>query len=357
MTFFLTACFSTFAQSVGINNNGGSPDASAILDVASTTKGLLAPSMTAAQRSAIGTPATGLLVFQIDGTSGYYYINGTPATPAWTPVSVPNGTSTGDMLYWNGTAWVGIAAGIPGQFLQFASSNIPAWQGISYPTVTTNSVTNNVGTTATCGGNVTTDGGANVTARGVCWATSQNPTTANAKTSDGTGTGTFTSSLTGLSPATQYYVRAYATNSAGTAYGNQTSFTTPKGQEVLGQSTGIEIFALNTYFWTGYQAVHTGTISSVELNVSGSGTFTLRIMDASRNTLRSGNAVSVAGTSGVQTVTFDSVTINAGEYIGLHYSGYLNSLVTPSNTYQSPTLPPSVYDGLHQVSIKATIVY
>ena len=80
--------------------------------------------------------------------------------------------------------------------------------------------------TATGGGNVTADGGGNVTARGICWSTSQNPTIAGSHTTNGTGTGSFTSSMTGLTANTTYYVRAYATNSAGTAYGEEVSFTT-----------------------------------------------------------------------------------------------------------------------------------
>ncbi len=97
------------------------------------------------------------------------------------------------------------------------------------PTVTTGGVTNISTTTATCSGNVTADGGSSVTARGVCWSTSQNPTTANSKTTNGTGLGTYTSNITGLSPNTTYYVRAYATNSEGTAYGEQGSFKTNQG--------------------------------------------------------------------------------------------------------------------------------
>jgi uncharacterized protein (TIGR02145 family) len=94
------------------------------------------------------------------------------------------------------------------------------------PTVTTTAITAITQTNATSGGNVTSDGGAPVTARGVCWSTSPNPTIANSKTTNGTGTGSFTSSLTGLTANTPYYVRAYATNSAGTAYGNEVTFTT-----------------------------------------------------------------------------------------------------------------------------------
>lgn len=94
------------------------------------------------------------------------------------------------------------------------------------PTVTTNSVSNITFESATCGGNVTDDGGANVTARGVCWSTSQNPTISDNKTTDGSGTGSFTSNLINLNENTTYYVRAYATNEKGTSYGEQKSFTT-----------------------------------------------------------------------------------------------------------------------------------
>ena len=94
------------------------------------------------------------------------------------------------------------------------------------PTVTTNSVSDITFESATCGGNVTDDGGANVTARGVCWSTSQNPTISDNKTTDGSSTGIFTSQLSNLSENTKYYVRAYATNEKGTSYGEQKSFTT-----------------------------------------------------------------------------------------------------------------------------------
>ena len=96
----------------------------------------------------------------------------------------------------------------------------------SLPTVTTTAVSQIAQTSATSGGNVTSDGGATVTARGVCWSTTQNPTVSDSHTTDGSGTGSFSSSITGLSPNTTYYVRAYATNSVGTAYGNQVQFAT-----------------------------------------------------------------------------------------------------------------------------------
>jgi len=96
---------------------------------------------------------------------------------------------------------------------------------IAVPTVTTAAVTGITETSATSGGNVTLDGGATVTARGVCWSVSANPTTANSKTVDGSGTGSFTSSITGISPGPSYHVRAYATNSAGTGYGSDILFS------------------------------------------------------------------------------------------------------------------------------------
>jgi hypothetical protein len=94
------------------------------------------------------------------------------------------------------------------------------------PTVTTTAISDIDKTTATGGGNVTADGGATVTARGICWSTSQNPTVSDSYTTDGTGTGSFTSAMTGLNANTTYYVRAYATNSTGTTYGEEVSFTT-----------------------------------------------------------------------------------------------------------------------------------
>ena len=91
----------------------------------------------------------------------------------------------------------------------------------------TTSASNITGSTATSGGSVTNDGGAPILERGVCFGTASSPTIANTCVIDGTnGIGAFVSDLTGLQPTTTYYVRAYATNSAGTAYGNQISFKT-----------------------------------------------------------------------------------------------------------------------------------
>lgn len=94
------------------------------------------------------------------------------------------------------------------------------------PTVETSAVTEITQTTATTGGTITSDGGAEITSRGVCWSTNQNPTINDMLTSNGSGVGTFASSIENLLANTTYYVRAYATNSEGTAYGENFSFVT-----------------------------------------------------------------------------------------------------------------------------------
>jgi hypothetical protein len=94
------------------------------------------------------------------------------------------------------------------------------------PVVSTAPVTDITQTTAVSGGNVTSEGGDLVFAKGVCWNTSPNPTVSGPHTMDGGGLGSYESDLTGLAPATLYYVRAYATNNIGTAYGEELTFTT-----------------------------------------------------------------------------------------------------------------------------------
>jgi len=109
----------------------------------------------------------------------------------------------------------------------------------SLPILTTTNISGIQNNSVLSGGNITSDGGSNITARGVVWSTSQNPTIAlTTKTNNGSGVGTFTSNLSGLNPNTQYYVRSYATNSIGTAYGNEISFTTTNVNYATMYSTG-----------------------------------------------------------------------------------------------------------------------
>lgn len=110
--------------------------------------------------------------------------------------------------------------------------------GGTAPTVTTQAVSNIAQTTATGNGNVTADGGATITERGVCWKTSTGPTTADSKATASGTTGAFTASMTGLSANTTYYVKAYAINSVGTSYGSEVSFTTNKAVSVSDTGSG-----------------------------------------------------------------------------------------------------------------------
>ena len=97
---------------------------------------------------------------------------------------------------------------------------------VSLASLTTSPVSSLTQTSVITGGNITNDGNSSIIARGVCYSTSQNPTTSNFVVNSGNGVGGFTSYISDLSPNTTYYVRAFAMNSFGTAYGNQITFTT-----------------------------------------------------------------------------------------------------------------------------------
>ena len=132
------------------------------------------------------------------------------------------------------------------------------------PTVTTTALTAITGNAAASGGNVTVSGGAEVTARGICFSsTNLTPTVADTKTSDSKGTGAFTSALTSLKGNTTYYVRAYATNSAGTGYGAVVSFKTLVDLPVV---TTTDVTAIGK----------TGAVSGGAVTYDGGGTVTAR---------------------------------------------------------------------------------
>jgi PKD repeat protein len=106
----------------------------------------------------------------------------------------------------------------------------PAWADVTplgvQIVINTSPVTGITSTTATGGGDVISDGGATITARGICWSTSANPTTSGNHTNEPGTTGPFSSNMTGLTPSTTYHVRAYATNITGTGYGSDVVFST-----------------------------------------------------------------------------------------------------------------------------------
>lgn len=170
------------------------------------------------------------------------------------------------------------------------------------PVLTTANITSITANGASTGGNITSDGGANITARGVVWSTSQNPTIAlTTKTVDGVGVGVFTSSISALTPNTTYYVRAYATNSMGTSYGNEITFTT-----IVDVTTGLIAFYpfngnANDASGNGNNGSYTGTLINDRLGNSNSA--------ISLNGIN--NMITLPGNNGYNTDTF---TINFWTY-------------------------------------------
>ena len=113
------------------------------------------------------------------------------------------------------------------------------------PILTTTTVTNITTTTAVSGGEITNDGGATIIAKGVCWNVSDKPTIENNKSAESSTSGSFTSNLSQLAPGTTYYVRAYATNSAGTSYGESVTFKT-LGDKPASQTNSVSNITINS---------------------------------------------------------------------------------------------------------------
>jgi hypothetical protein len=188
-----------------------------------------------------------LTVVASDATSYQWQVS--VAGGAWTNLSNGGGysgvtTSTLGIVAtsaMNGNQYRVLVASTGCSDLVSSVSSLSVSSPVLIPSVTTTAVTSITANGATTGGNVTSDGGAAVTARGVAYGTGQNPSISGAITSNGAGTGAFSSTLTGLTASTAYNVRAYATNSVGTAYGSQVSFTTsapPATTVTLGQVSG-----------------------------------------------------------------------------------------------------------------------
>jgi hypothetical protein len=171
-------CHFSFAQ-VGINSDNSNPDPSAMLDVKSTTRGLLPPRVALAAintAAPVVAPATGLLVYNTAtaGTlpnnvvPGYYFWNGT----RWFSVQLPQGSNPGDLVAWNGTQWIVVPAGTNGQVLSMVNG-VPGWKASSslcgWPVIKSHMV----GVVAPVTKNVTYGTVNNITGEAAkCWITS-----------------------------------------------------------------------------------------------------------------------------------------------------------------------------------------
>lgn len=170
------------------------------------------------------------------------------------------------------------------------------------PTITTASISNTSPNSASLDVTITNDGGAEITAKGICWSTSPSPTVSlNTKTIDGTGVGGFTGLLTNLTPGTTYYIRAYATNKTGTVYSIEISFTT------LDITTGlVAYYPFNGNANDESGNGHNGTINGTTLAADKSGNLN--------------KAYSFNGTSSYISTNFVPQTLNQSRTISFYFN-------------------------------------
>jgi uncharacterized protein (TIGR02145 family) len=201
------------------------------------------------------------------------------------------------------------------------------------PSLTTQIISAVTTTTANSGGNISSAGGGTITARGVCWSTSTGPTINNIKTSDGTGIGNFVSSLTGLTAATTYYVRAYATNSAGTAYGNEIVFSTAANLPTLTTAT--------------FSALSYATVTSGgNISSDGGGTITSRgvCWSTTNNPTISDNKTSDGTGPGIFTSSVSGLSGTTAYYLRAYATNSAGTAYGNQIIFTTTVAPPTVTD-------------
>ncbi|MHC1704130.1 MAG: hypothetical protein AB9846_09510 [Tenuifilaceae bacterium] len=225
-------------------------------------------------------------------------------------------------------------------FRAYATNNIGTSYGgvqnfttYGVPTVTTNDVTSITSTTATSGGGVTATGGSSVTGRGVCWSTNQNPTISDSKTTNGTGIGNFTSSITGLTHGTTYYLRAYATNAFGTSYGVQKTFTT------------VTLYAPTLTTTDVTNITYNAATSGGNITADGGSAITVRgvCWSTNQNPTTSDSKTTNGSGTGIYTSSLTNLTHGTTYYIRAFATNTINTGYGEQKTFTTVTLyPPSI---------------
>ena len=194
-----------------------------------TENGVYGQNVTGPNGNSIFLPASGECLGESFSNCGY-------STYSWisTPCDGNSNASEKLICHYNVHYAIGLSMRYDGITIRPVSGGNFTEPAAQYAFVETSEVKEITSSSAVCGGNVTTDNGSTVTAKGVCWSTNQNPTVEDNKTTDGSSVGNFTSNLSNLEPETKYYVRAYATNAAGTSYGEEFNFTTKAGNIING---------------------------------------------------------------------------------------------------------------------------
>ena len=134
------------------------------------------------------------------------------------------GNTTGDIQIWNGTNWVNVSAGLPGQLLTISTMGVPSWQpspNIVLPTVYLSELYKILPFSIDFSADISSDGGGQILAKGIVYSTNNLPTLLDFTIMTGSDAGSFTGSISSLLPNTTYYIRAFATNNLGTRYSNQ----------------------------------------------------------------------------------------------------------------------------------------
>jgi hypothetical protein len=186
------------------------------------------------------------------------------------------------------------------------------------PTVETAPITNVTTISAICGGTVTSEGSGPVTARGVCWAAKLNPTINDAKSMDGSGPGSYESTVFGIVGGIAYFVRAYATNSSGTAYGPTKSFI-PSGQTPSANVAAATNITSVSATLNGY--VNPNSFSTVVIFEYGTSSAYTSTINASQSPVFESTNVPVsANLTGLKSGTLYHYRVKAQSFLGSVFS-------------------------------------